>query len=312
MDRREFLKAAAVSGAVLAGGRTALAQESKTCLPMKPDGPLKLWYSVQPHWYSDLPTMEARLERIYAEGFRAVENNGFKRMKREDQEKYGNKLRDLKMRHGIFVANRGVNEGAGLVDPKQRDAFLDEIRSSIEVAPIIDAKFVTITTGNEVPRMSRGRMMLNVIDGLKAAGDLLGKAGIIGVVEPLNLKRDHPGYFLSAPDESYAIMKAVNHPNIKILFDIYHQQVDHGNVIENIRQYWDEIAYFQFADVPGRHEPYTGEINYRNVFKAIYEMQQKTGQVWFVGAELGPIGGSATAGAQACLDRIKQADDFEV
>jgi len=306
MDRRQFLKTAAGGGA-LAASQTVFADQAKTATTR----PLKLKYSVQPHWFKDLPTMEARLERIKAEGFRAVENNGFKRMTPDEQKRYADKLSELGLEHGIFVANRGVNEGAGLVDPNQRDAFLDEIRKSIEVAPIINTKFVTITSGNEIPGEPRGPQTARVIDTLRQAGDLLGKAGITGVVEPLTTIVSCPGSFLARSDEAYAIMKAVDNPHIKILFDIYHQQITEGNLIDNIRAYWDEIGYFQFADVPGRHEPGTGEINYRNVFKAIYDLQKKTGRDLFVGAELGPIKGTDTAGTLACFEAIRQADDFE-
>ena len=151
-----------------------------------------------------------------------------------------------------------------------------------------------------------------MIEGRKRGGELLAGAGITGVVEPLNTKVNHAGYFLARSDEAYEVMKAVDNPHIKILFDIYHQQITEGNLIDNIRQFWDEIAYFQFADVPGRHEPWTGEINYRNVFKAIYQMQKKTGQEMFVGAELGPIHGKETAGTLACFEAIRKADDFEI
>ena len=90
------------------------------------------------------------------------------------------------------------------------------------------------------------------------------------VLEPLNF-RDHPGLFLTESPQAFQICKSVNSPSCKILFDIYHQQIQEGNLIPNIETTWDEIAYFQIGDNPGRNEPTTGEINYKNIFKYIYE-----------------------------------------
>ncbi len=311
LNRRNFLKsAAAASGAVLASSRGLSSAQAAQDVGAK--GPYKLKYAPVSTWFTDIPDFEDRLQRIYDEGFRAVENNGVKTWKQEDIRRYAKKLHQLGMEHGIFVANLGVSAGAGVVDPKQHPRFIEEVKKAIEVAKIVGNKFVTITTGNEIPRMLRGQMRVNVIEGLKKGGELLAKAGITGVIEPLNIKRDHPGYFLARSDEAYEVMKAVDNPHIKILFDIYHQQITEGNLIENIQQFWDEIGYFQFADVPGRHEPWTGEINYRNVFKAIYQMNKKTGRDLIVGMELGPTGGGETDAILKVFDAVRKADNFEV
>lgn len=307
MERRDFLK-----GGVLAAGSTgflgradaseAKGSETKT----SPRKPLKLKYSLQVGWFDDLPLLE-RFERMYAEGFRAVENNRLKRMPGETVESYGKKLRELGMEHGIFVANRGSNGGAGVVDPDQHPIFVEELKTAIEVAPLVDAKFMTVCTGNELPGVPREEQRRNVIEGLQKAVPLLEKADLVIVVEPLNVLVSHPGYFLARSDEAYDIMKAIGSPHVKILFDIYHQQITEGNLINNIRQYYDEIGYFQFADVPGRHEPWTGEINYRGVFKAIHDLGYKG----FLGAELGPTKGKGTEGTLAVMEAIRKCDDWE-
>ena len=108
-----------------------------------------------------------------------------------------------------------------------------------------------------------------LIEVLKKACAILEPHGIIMVLEPLNF-RDHPGLFLSKSPQAFEICKAVDSPSCKILFDIYHQQIQEGNLIPNIEASWDEIAYFQVGDNPGRKEPTTGEINYKNVFKYIH------------------------------------------
>lgn len=308
MDRRQFLKSAALAGgaALTAGATSAHAASSDG-----KKGPYHLKYAPVSTWFADIPEIPDRLQRIYDEGFRAVENNGVKTWEKNVIKAYAKKLHELGMEHGIFVATVGVSAGAGVVDPADRERYIEEIKKSIEVARIVGNKYVTITTGNTIPRLTQAEMMVNAIDGLKRGGELLAEAGITGVVEPLNLRHDHPGYFLARSDEAYALMKAVDCPNIKILFDIYHQQITEGNLIENIRAYWDEIGYFQFADVPGRHEPWTGEINYRRVFKAIYEKQQETGRELIVGMELGPTGGAYTEGVMKVFDAVRKADDFD-
>ena len=110
---------------------------------------------------------------------------------------------------------------------------------------------------------------VNVIDSLKRASEILEPHNLIMVLEPLNWWSNHSGQFLSEIPQAYEICKAVNSPSCKILFDIYHQQISEGNLIPNINKAWGEIAYFQIGDNPGRKEPSTGEINYKNVFKEI-------------------------------------------
>jgi hydroxypyruvate isomerase len=91
------------------------------------------------------------------------------------------------------------------------------------------------------------------------------------VLEPLNAWTNHPGLFLTKIPQAYMICRAVNSPSIKIVDDIYHQQITEGNLIPNIDMAWDEIASFHLGDNPGRKEPTTGEINYKNIFKHIYK-----------------------------------------
>jgi hydroxypyruvate isomerase len=107
------------------------------------------------------------------------------------------------------------------------------------------------------------------------------------VLEPLNWFANHGGAFLQYSDQAFAICRAVNSPSCKILFDIYHQQISEGNLIPNIDLAWDEIAYFQAGDNPGRKEPGTGEINYSNVFKHIHERANKEGKDFVIGMEHG-------------------------
>jgi len=144
----------------------------------------------------------------------------------------------------------------------------------------------------------------HVVESLKQAAAMLEPHEITMVLEPLNF-RDHPGLFLSESPQAYEICKSVNSPSCKILFDIYHQQIQEGNLIPNIEKSWDEIAYFQIGDNPGRKEPTTGEINYKNVFKYIHSRA-------FSGV-LGMEHGKSmegTSGEESLLEAYKKVDDF--
>ena len=153
-------------------------------------------------------------------------------------------------------------------------------------------------------RQNKQYQTANVIESLKRAADILEPHDLTMVLEPLNF-RDHPGLFLSESPQAYQICKAVNSPSCKILFDIYHQQIQEGNLIPNIEAGWDEIAYFQVGDNPGRNEPTTGEINYRNVFKYIHSK----GFDGIVGMEHGnSLQGKK--GEIAVIEAYKQSDDF--
>jgi len=301
MERRHFLEAAAAANLAWGAGGLPSAPAQTAA------GPLKLKYAPHTGFFSagDRPVLE-RLEMIAAMGFRAVENNGMKGMSRPDLERYGAKLEALGLEHGVWVTNRGVNDGAGLVDPREHEAFFKEVASSIEVAPFVRGRFSTVTTGNIPLRMTRTQARLNVIDALKRAAEMVEKSELTLVVEPLNIRVDHPGYFLASSDEAYEVMKAVNHPRIKILFDIYHQQITEGDVIRRIRAYYDEIAYFQFADNPGRKEPGTGEMNYRMIFKAIHDLGFKG----ILGAEMGQSQ-PGDEGSRQALEAIIACDQFE-
>lgn len=172
-----------------------------------------------------------------------------------------------------ITANKGVSaQDCGLVNPKERDQFLKEMETAIEIAKRFKSKRLVTLTGNEVPSMSREAMMESAIAGLKAIAPTLEKEGITAVVEVLNTYVNHPGYFLYLVRDAAKMIDAVGSPNVKILFDIYHVQIMEGNLIPLIRQNIQRIGHFHIGDHPGRHQPGSGEINYRNVFKAIHEL----------------------------------------
>jgi len=171
------------------------------------------------------------------------------------------------------VANKGVTApGCGLVNPREREGFLRELNLSLEAAKRVDAKQLVVLTGNELGGMPRSEQMSNAVATLREAAPILEKNGATAIVEILNTYVNHAGYFLYYVRDGVELVDRVASPSVKLLFDIYHVQIMEGNLISNIRQNIDRIGHFHVGDVPGRHEPGTGEINYRNVFKAIYDL----------------------------------------
>ena len=213
-----------------------------------------------------------QLEFIKDQGFKAFEDNGMKNRDAKTQEKIGDFLLNNNMKMGVFVAHKIYWNEPNLAsgDLNKRNEFLNDISNSIDVAKRVNAKWMTVVPGHLDLRKDMNYQTQNVIETLKQASGLLEKHDLTMVLEPLNF-RDHPGLFLTESPQAFQICKAVNSKSCKILFDIYHQQIQEGNLIPNIEASWNEIAYFQIGDNPGRNEPTTGEINYKNIFRYIYD-----------------------------------------
>ena len=213
-----------------------------------------------------------QLEFIKDQGFKAFEDNGMKNRDAKTQEKIGNFLSNYNIKMGVFVAHKIYWNEPNLAsgDLNKRNEFLNDISNSVDVAKRLNAKWMTVVPGHLDLRKDMNYQTQNVIETLKQASGLLEKHDLTMVLEPLNF-RDHPGLFLTESPQAFQICKAVNSKSCKILFDIYHQQIQEGNLIPNIEASWNEIAYFQIGDNPGRNEPTTGEINYKNIFRYIYD-----------------------------------------
>ena len=239
-------------------------------------------------------------------GFRAFEDNGMSSRSVDLQNKISKTLENRGMKMGVFVAHKIYWDKPNLSsgDDDYRNEFLNYIENSVEVAKRVNAKWMTVVPGHLDLRKDMSYQTSNVVETLKRACDVLEPHGLVMVLEPLNF-RDHPGLFLTESPQAFQICKAVDSPSCKILFDIYHQQIQEGNLIPNIDDTWDEIAYFQIGDNPGRKEPTTGEINYKNVFKFIYEK----GFEGILGMEHGnSIQGER--GEKALVDAYLEADSF--
>ena len=212
-----------------------------------------------------------QLNYIADQGFTAFEDNNLKKRTIDNQSKMSKTMQKRGIEMGVFVAHtihwKEPNLASG--DNNKREQFLKEIKESVEVAKRINAKWMTVVPGYKDLRLDLSYQTVNVVDSLKYACEILEPHGLIMVLEPLNFL-NHPGLFLTESPQAYEICKSVDSPSCKILFDIYHQQIQEGNLLPNIEKCWNEIAYFQIGDNPGRKEPNTGEINYKNIFKYIY------------------------------------------
>ena len=247
-----------------------------------------------------------QLQFMADQGFKSFEDNDMRKRPIKLQEKMSQTMQKLNIKMGVFVAHeiawRRPNLASGKKD--ERDAFLSEIKSSVEVAKRVNAKWMTVVPGLKDFEKNIEYQTINVIETLKRACDILEPHGLVMVLEPLSFS-NHPGLFLTESPQANSICKAVGSPSCKILFDIYHQQIQEGNLIPNIENCWNEIAYFQIGDNPGRNEPYSGEINFKNIFKYIYGKGFK--------GILGMEHGNSTDGIEGELKVInayQMADDF--
>ncbi|MCR9290378.1 MAG: TIM barrel protein [Bacteroidetes bacterium] len=273
MQRRDFIKKSALTSVGITSGSLLY---SNTLSQNKEAQPPKFRLKYAPHLgmfrHSAGDDPIDQLKFMADQGFTAFEDNGMKGREVSLQEKMATTMSKLGIQMGVFVAHKIYWKEPNLASGKKewRDEFLEDIRTSVECAKRVNAKWMTVVPGHLDLRQDMGYQTANVVETLRRACEILEPHGIVMVLEPLNF-RNHPGLFLTKAAQSYAVCKAVNSPSCKILFDIYHQQIQEGNLIPNIEKCWDEIAYFQIGDNPGRNEPTSGEINYKNVFKYIHE-----------------------------------------
>lgn len=215
-----------------------------------------------------------RIEQIaYAadQGFTAWEDNEAAGRSIAEQTAMAKALQQRGMTMGVFVASMpkwsqsrpllGANDGA------EREGFLNDIRASIDVAKRLSATRMTVVTGFMDPKVPLDIQTARVIDIMRRAGDIVAPHNIAMVMEPLNTRTNHPGVYMQSIAQGYAVARGANSPGVKILADLYHEQIQSGNLIPTLDTCWDEIGYIQFGDNPGRNEPGTGEINYATIVK---------------------------------------------
>ncbi|MBC8111640.1 MAG: TIM barrel protein [Verrucomicrobia bacterium] len=246
----------------------------------------------------------AQLQFMAAQGFMALEDNGMMNRSTAEQEKIGKELSRLGMSMGVFVIDGGDNWKTSLTSGKTEfvENFVKTCKQAVEVAKRCNAKWMTVVPGFYDNSKSIHFQTAHVVEALRKGAAIFEPHGLIMVLEPLS---DTPDLFLRYSDQTYAICKAVNSPSCKLLFDIYHMQRNEGNLIANMERCWSEIAYVQIGDNPGRKEPTTGEINYKNVFRWLFEK----GFQGVMGMEHGNAKPGA-AGETSLIQAYLASDDF--
>ncbi|HHW11143.1 MAG TPA: TIM barrel protein [Firmicutes bacterium] len=227
----------------------------------------------------EVPFLE-RIDLAAKAGYQAIE---FWQWRNKDLNALADKVAGLQMAVAAMVGSSGK-----LVDASLHQELVDDIGAAIEVAERFSCRTLIVTTGNEIPGTARAVQHENIVAGLRQAAPLAGKAGVTLVLEPLNVLVNHNGYYLYSSAEGFEIIREVASPAVRLLFDIYHQQVSEGNVTANMLANLDLIGHLHIADVPGRHEPGSGELNYRNILRTV----KSAGYDKYAGLEFLPTGDS--------------------
>jgi len=273
----------------------------------KDDKPFHLNYAIHDGMFKNTAgdNFIDQIKFAYDQGFRAIEDNGFMDRPVDEQKKIGDALAKLGMSMGVFVINFDhwpVKTSLTSGDKQWREKFWNSCKEAVECAKRCNAKWMTVVPGNYERSLSFDMQTANVITALKKGAAILEPAGLVMVLESLS---DNPDLFLRHTDQAYMICKAVGSPACKFLDDMYHMQRNEGNIINNLDSSWDEIAYLQIGNNPGRNEPGTGEMDYKNIFKHIYQKGYKG----VLGMEHGKsIKGKE--GEQALIKAYREADSF--
>jgi hydroxypyruvate isomerase len=304
MERRGFLKRSSMAGAALIPGLAAFSAFQ----PTKESGKtFNLNYGFHDGMFAAHAGKDfiEQIKWAHDQGFRSIEDNGMMNRTPEMQAKIGDTLAKLGMQMGVFVITTdGWHWKMSLATGKQefKDLIIRDCKTAVEVAKRCNAKHMTVVPGNFDRSLPMDIQTANVIEALRGGAGVLEKHGLVMVLEPLS---DNPDLFLRYSTQTYMICKAVNSPSCKILFDMYHMQRNEGNIITNINRTWEEIGYFQIGDNPGRKEPTTGEMNYKNIFKHIYNK----GYRGVMGMEHGNSK-PGTEGELALIKAYRESDSF--
>jgi len=273
-SRRSFLRGAAAAGAALFTAPALLRGRSRTALLPDADKPFRLAYAPSIGMFRELCGSDDPLDNlqfIYDKGFRAVFDNGLPGRPAVEQERIASAIQRLGLMMGPWVLHADFSNSSFVLPHREvRDFLTVKMEEGIDIAKRTGFKMALVVPGRYDEKLHPDLQRANVIDNLRYCADLTEPEGIILVLEPLNTLRDHPGLWLTQMPQAYQVCKAVDSPAVKIVDDIYHQQITEGNLIPNIEACWDQIAAFHVGDNPGRNEPTTGEINYRNIFSYLH------------------------------------------
>lgn len=307
MERRQFVQQTLLAGGTLLGASKAVAAINHEQPGSDDVKTFHLNYAIHDgsFKYSAGDNFIDQIKYAYDLGFRAIEDNGMMTRPEAEQKQIGETLAKLGMSMGVFViTSDNWHWKTSLTTGKQEyiDRMIKDCKLAVEVAKRCNARWMTVVPGNYERSLPAEIQTANVITALRQAAAIFEPHGLVMVLEALS---DNPDLFLRHTDQTYMVCKAVNSPSCKFLFDMYHMQRNEGNIINNLDKVWEEIGYLQIGDNPGRNEPGTGEMNYRNIFKHIYEKGYK--------GILGMEHGNSVAGKEGELALVKayrEADKF--
>jgi hydroxypyruvate isomerase len=297
MNRRNFSKT--LAGATL--GTAALSLEPLAAMaraadPSPTEAPFKLSVML---WtiLTDRP-FEERLEKVVEAGYHNVELVGeYKKWSEDDFRRYNKKRVEL----GItFDTTAGLRHGVG--DPSAREAFLADVRAELKTMEKIACPSLIVMSGNVVPSLAPGAQHASCVEGLKRAAELVEGKGVTLLLENIDLE-ENPHYYMWSVPEAFKIVEEVNHPQVKFLYDFFHAQISGGNLIAHLQKHADKVGLVHIADVPGRHEPGTGEINYLNIYKKLAELNYQH----YVAMEYLPTGDTVKSLAHAREEALQAA-----
>ncbi len=311
-SRRDFIKKATVTGAAIMAAPVLSGSQKNKSRKQAPEAivPFRLKYAPSVGMFREHAGTDIidNIKFCHDMGFRAMFDNGLMGRPIEDQNKYMAELNRLGMDFGPFVLYADFSVTSFVLNsPDVREMLAKRMKEGVEVAKRTGAKLALVVPGRYDEKLHRDFQTANVIDNLRYCCDIVEPAGLTIVLEPLNVIHDHPGLFLTGIPQAYSICRAVNRKSCKIINDIYHQQITEGNIIPNIEAAWDEIGAFHCGDNPGRFEPGTGEINFKNVFRYIY-MKHYEGVICM---EHG-ISNRTKEGEMKVIEAYREADSFEI
>jgi hydroxypyruvate isomerase len=306
VTRRDFITRGALSTAALALPRPIAAAQAAASAATGP-ARFKLKYAPFLGQFKTLagPDIATQIQFMADQGFTAMFDNGIMDRPVGEQDLIVRELGRLGMTLGPFVLYADFSKKSFVLrDKETRDMLLKRMQQGLDTMARTGSKLALVVPGRYDESLAWDYQTAHVIENLRACMEVCQPKGLVLVLEPLNPK-NHPGLFLTKIPQAYAICKAVNNPSCKIVNDIYHQQITEGNLIPNIEAAWDEIAAFHLGDNPGRREPTSGEINYRNIFKWIHAKGYE-GVLCMEHGQSKP----GKEGEQAIIDAYRACDQF--
>ncbi|UCD51160.1 MAG: TIM barrel protein [Phycisphaerales bacterium] len=304
LSRRNFIGGAAAAALTVSAVTSGAKAASES-------GRFKLKYAPSPGMFRKHAGSDYldNIKFMADEGFSAMFDNGLMGKTKDMQEKIAAEMARLDMTMGPFVMYAEFGKPTFVTQDKAfRESIIKRTKEAVEVARRTNTKWTLIAPGCCSQRMEWDCQTANLIDNLRYCVEIAEEHDVVIVLEPLNWWANHPGLFLQKIPQTYMVCRAVNSPSCKIVDDLYHQQITEGNLIPNIDMAWSEIGAFHLGDNPGRREPTSGEINYKNIFRHLH----KKGYDGVLCMEHGKSKGNSKEAERAVINAYRACDDFEV